>query len=52
VKLLSDPGIMHHVGRQAAERVRQYFSIGQMVDRYRDLYLRSVAVPNSRINKQ
>ena len=52
VKLLSDPEIMHNVGRQAAERVRQCFSIGQMVDRYKDLYIRSLTVPNSSLNKQ
>ena len=52
VKLLSDAGMVRQFGRQAAERVRQYFSIEQMVDRYRDLYVRSLAVPNSRMNKQ
>ena len=52
VKLLSDPGMMQQFGRQAAERVRQYFSMGQMVDRYRDLYARSLAVHNSGMSKK
>ncbi|MCI0627908.1 MAG: glycosyltransferase family 4 protein [Acidobacteria bacterium] len=40
VKLLSDPGMMQQFGRQAAERVRQHFSMGQMADRYREVYAR------------
>ena len=52
VKLLSDSGMMQQFGRQAAERVRQHFSMGQMVDRYRDLYAQSLAIPNSGMNKQ
>jgi glycosyltransferase involved in cell wall biosynthesis len=52
VKLLSDPGMMRQFGRQAAERVRQHFSMGQMVDRYRDLYARSLSVHNCGINKK
>ena len=52
VKLLSDSGMMQQFGRQAAERVRQYFSMRQMVDRYRDLYAQSLAVPNSGMNKR
>jgi len=52
VKLLSDQGMMQQFGRQAAERARQHFSMGQMVDRYRDLYIRSLAVHNSGINKK
>ena len=52
VKLLSDPGMMQQFGLQGVERVRQHFSIGQMVDRYRDLYAQSLAVPNSGMNKQ
>ena len=52
VKLLSDQGMMQQFSRQAAERVRQHFSLGQMVDRYRDLYVRSLAVHNSGINKK
>jgi glycosyltransferase involved in cell wall biosynthesis len=47
VNLLSDPGMMQQFGRQAAERVRQHFSIGRMVDRYRDLYVQSLAAHNS-----
>jgi len=52
VKLLSDPGMMQQFGRQAAERVRQQFSIGEMVDRYRDLYTRSLTVQNYGMNKK
>ncbi len=52
MKLLSDPGMMQQFGRQAPERVRQHFSMGQMVDQYRDLYARSVNVHNSGMNKQ
>jgi glycosyltransferase involved in cell wall biosynthesis len=52
VKLLSDPGMMQQFGRQGAERVRQRFSMGQMVDRYRDLYARSLSVHNSGMNKK
>ena len=51
LKLLSDSGMMQQFGRQAAERVRQHFSMGQMVDRYRDLYVRSLNVHNSGMNK-
>ena len=52
VKLLSDPGMMQQFARQGAERVRQHFSMGQMVDRYRDLCARSLTVHNSGMNKQ
>lgn len=52
VKLLSDPGMMQQFGRQAAERVRQHFSMGQMVDRYRNLYARSLTVYNSGVFKK
>jgi glycosyltransferase involved in cell wall biosynthesis len=52
VKLLSDQAMMQQFGRQAAERVRQHFSMGQMVDRYRDLYARSLAVHNSGMSKK
>jgi glycosyltransferase involved in cell wall biosynthesis len=47
LKLLSDPGMMQQFGRQAAERVSQHFSMKQMVDRYRDLYARSLSAHNS-----
>jgi len=52
VKLLSDPGMMQEFGRQGAERVRQHFSMGQMVDRYRDLYARSLSVHHSGMSKK
>jgi glycosyltransferase involved in cell wall biosynthesis len=52
LKLLSDSGTMQQFGRQAAERVRQRFSMKLMVDRYRDLYVRSLSAQNSRKNKQ
>ncbi len=52
VKLLSDPGMVQEFGRHGAERARQHFSIGQMVDRYRDLYARSLMVYHSGMNKQ
>jgi len=52
VKLLSDPGMMQQFGRQAAKRVRQHFSMGQMVDRYRDLYARSLMIHHSGVNKK
>ncbi len=52
VKLLSDPGMMQQFGRQAAGRVQQHFSMGQMVDRYRNLYARSLTVHNSGVNKK
>lgn len=51
LKLLSDPGTMQQFGRQAVERIRQYFSMKQMVDRYRDLYARSLSARNSGLNK-
>jgi glycosyltransferase involved in cell wall biosynthesis len=44
LKLLSDPGTMQQFGRQAAERVRQHFSMERMVSRYRDLYIRLLSV--------
>jgi glycosyltransferase involved in cell wall biosynthesis len=47
MKLLSDPVMMQQFGRQAAERVRKHYSMRQMVDRYRDLYTRSLSVHNS-----
>jgi glycosyltransferase involved in cell wall biosynthesis len=52
VKLLEDPGMMQQFGRQATERVQQHFSKGQMVDRYRELYARSLSVHNSWSKKQ
>ena len=52
LNLLSDPGMMQQFGRQASERVQQHFSMGQMVDRYRDLYARSCTVYNSGMNRQ
>ena len=52
VKLLSNPGMMQQFGRQGAERVRQHFSMEQMADRYRDLYVRSLRVHNSGMNKK
>ena len=52
LKLLSDTGTMQLFGLQAAERVRQHFSMKQMVDRYRDLYVRSMGVHNSGMGKQ
>lgn len=52
LNLLSDPGMMQQFGRQASERVQQHFSMGQMVDRYRDLYARSCTVYNSGMNGQ
>lgn len=52
LKLLSDPRTMQQFGRQAAERVRQHFSMGQMVDRYRNIYARSLTVYNSGVNKK
>ena len=52
LKLLSDPEMMQQFGRQAAERVRQHFSMGQMVDGYRDLYARSLSLHNSGMNKK
>ncbi|MEO7860658.1 MAG: glycosyltransferase family 4 protein [Nitrospirales bacterium] len=51
LKLLSDPGMMQRFGRQAAERARQHFSMGQMVDRYRDLYARSLNAHNVGMSK-
>jgi glycosyltransferase involved in cell wall biosynthesis len=51
LKLLSDPETMQQFGRQAEERVRQHFSMKQMVDRYRGLYIRSLSVDNSGMNK-
>ena len=52
LKLLNDSGTMQQFGRQARERVQQYFSIEQVVDRYRDLYARSLSADNSGMNKQ
>ena len=52
LKLLSDSGTMQQFGRQAAERVQQYFSMGQMVDRYKDLYIQSLNVHNSGMNEK
>jgi glycosyltransferase involved in cell wall biosynthesis len=52
VKLLSDPEMMQQCGRQAAERVRQHFSVGHMVDRYRDRYASLLSVNNPGMNKQ
>jgi len=52
VKLLSDPGMMQEFGQQGAARVRQHFSMGQMVNRYRDLYARSLSVHHSVMSKK
>ncbi len=52
LNLLSDPGMMQQFGRQASERVREHFSMGQMVDRYRDLYARLSTAYNSGMNRQ
>jgi glycosyltransferase involved in cell wall biosynthesis len=52
VKLLSDPGMMQEFGRQAAVRVRQHFSMGHTVDRYRALYARSLSVHHAGVNKK
>ena len=52
LKLLSDSGMMQQFGRQAEERVRQHFSMKQMVDRYRDLYARSLSAHHSGMNKK
>lgn len=52
LNLLNDPAMMQQFGRQAAERVRQHFSMEQMVDRYTDLYARSLRVHHSGINSQ
>ncbi len=38
VKLLIDPGMIQQFGQQGAERVRQHFSMRQMIDRYSELY--------------
>jgi glycosyltransferase involved in cell wall biosynthesis len=51
LKLLSDPETMQQFGRQAEERVRQHFSMKQMVDRYRGLYIRSLSVDHSGMKK-
>jgi glycosyltransferase involved in cell wall biosynthesis len=51
VKLLSNSGMMQQFGRQAAERVRQHFSMEQTVDRYKDLYAQLLSVQNSGMNK-
>ncbi len=51
LNLLNDPGMMHQFGQQASERVQQYFSMGQMADRYRDLYTRLWTVYNSGMNR-
>jgi glycosyltransferase involved in cell wall biosynthesis len=51
LKLLNDPETMQQFGRQAEERVRQHFSMKQMVDRYRGLYIWSLSVDNSGMNK-
>lgn len=48
VSLLSDPGIMQQFGQEGAERVRQHFNVWQMVDRYRDLYVRLLSARNPR----
>ena len=52
VTLLSDPEMMQELGRQGAERVRQRFSMEQMVDRYRDLYARSLSIHHARSNEK
>ncbi len=48
---VSDLGMMQLFGREGAERVRQHFGIGQMVDRYRNLHVRSLTVNSSGMNK-
>ena len=52
LKLLNDSGTMQQFGRQAAERVRQHFSMEQMADQYRDLYVRLLSVHNSGTNNK
>lgn len=52
LNLLGDPEMMQQFGRQASERVRQHFSIGQMADRYRGLYARLLRIRNSEMNKE
>ena len=52
VTLLSDPGMMQEFGRRGAERVRQHFSMGRMVDGYRDLYVASLSVHHSGMSKK
>ncbi len=52
VKLLSDPKMMQQFGRQAAERVGQHFSVGQMVDQYNDRYASLLSVHNSVMSKK
>ena len=52
VKLLSDPGMMQEFGRQGVDRVRQHFSMGRMVDGYRDLYVASLSVHHSGMSKK
>jgi glycosyltransferase involved in cell wall biosynthesis len=52
LKLVSDPEIMQQFGRRTAERVHQHFSMKQMVDRYNDLYVRSVRAHNSVVDKK
>jgi len=51
VKLLSDPGMMQEFGRQGVDRVRQHFSMGRMVDGYRDLYVVSLSVHHPGMSK-
>lgn len=51
LKLLSDPETMQQFSRQAAERVRQHFSMEQMVDRYKGLYAQSLSDHSSGMNK-
>jgi glycosyltransferase involved in cell wall biosynthesis len=52
VTLLSDPWMMQEFGRRGAERVRQHFSMGRMVDGYRDLYVASLSVHHSGMSKK
>jgi glycosyltransferase involved in cell wall biosynthesis len=52
MKLLGDPGLMQEFGQQGAARVRQHFSVGQMVDRYRDLYERSLSIHRAGLSKK
>lgn len=47
VKLLSNAEMMQQYGRQGVERVHQHFSKEQMVNRYKDLYAKSLSVNKS-----
>jgi len=50
LRLLSNPGMMREFGRQGAERVRKCFSLGNIADRYQDLYARLLSVDHGGMN--